>query len=163
MNAYHQNASSALENHFMKWRHNHYTSLVILIHGGFNMGGRGTFAAGNNVPFTYETVDNIHGVKVLKGLNGKHALPEESHSSNAYIKLRGNGTFHEMRIYGDNHEAILDIAYHPEPNIDNNRQSVLHIHRYGPGFNRHAAEPITKEIYEKYSKFFIGVPKYDKW
>ena len=21
----------------------------------------------------------------------------------------------------------------------------------------------TKEIYEKYSKYFVGVPKYDKW
>lgn len=127
------------------------------------MGGRGTFAAGRNVPFTYETIGKIHDIKVLRGLNGKHALPEESHTSDAYIKLRENGTFHEMRIYGENHEAILDIAYHPEPNIDKSRQSVLHIHRYGPNFDRHPAEPITKAIYDKYSKFFIGVPVYDKW
>lgn len=147
----------------MKWSLNHYTLSVMSTHGGFKMGGRGTFAAGRDEPFTYETVNTIHGIKVLKGLNGKHALPEESHTSSAYIKLRENGTFHEMRIYGDNHEAVLDIAYHPEKNIDPSRKPVLHIHRYKPNFDREKAAPITKEIYEKYSKFFVGVPKYDKW
>ena len=29
------------------------------------MGGRGTFAAGKNVAYTYETVDKIEGVKVF--------------------------------------------------------------------------------------------------
>ena len=67
------------------------------------MGGRGTFAAGNSVPFTYETVGKIAGVKVLQGLEGKHSLPEEAHSSRAYIKLKPDGTFHEMRFY----EALL--------------------------------------------------------
>ena len=41
------------------------------------MGGRGTYALGNNVPFSYRTVDTIHGVKVLEGVSGKHSLPEE--------------------------------------------------------------------------------------
>ena len=39
------------------------------------MGGRGTFAAGNPVPYSYQTVDTIEGVKVLVGVNGKHGLP----------------------------------------------------------------------------------------
>ena len=30
------------------------------------MGGRGTFAAGNNVPYKYKTVEIIEGVKVLQ-------------------------------------------------------------------------------------------------
>lgn len=51
------------------------------------MGGRGTYAAENNVAYTYETIGKIAGVKVLSGLNGKHGLPEEAHSSRAYIKL----------------------------------------------------------------------------
>ena len=127
------------------------------------MGGRGPFAAGRTVDYIYKTVGKIHDVKVLVGSGSKHALPEESHSSKAYIKLRDSGTFHEMRIYDDNHEALLDIAYHKEKNIDKTGKEVLHIHRYGPNFFRHPAEPITKEIYDKYSKFFIGVPKYDKW
>ncbi len=63
------------------------------------MGGRGTFASGNNVAYTYKTVGKINGVKVLKGIGGKHSLPEESHTSNVYIKLKPDGSFHEMRIY----------------------------------------------------------------
>ena len=63
------------------------------------MGGRGTFAAGNPVPYTYEAVGNIEGVKVLQGLNGKHGLPEEAHSSKMYIKLHRDGTLNMLRIY----------------------------------------------------------------
>lgn len=36
------------------------------------MGGRGTFAIGNIVAYTYSTTGKIEGVKVLTGLNGKH-------------------------------------------------------------------------------------------
>ena len=127
------------------------------------MGGRGTFAAGRNVEFTYKAVGTIHGVKVLKGIGNKHALPEESHTSDAYIKLKPDGVFHEMRIYDKNHETTLDIAFHRELKLDPSGNNVLHIHRYEPGFKRQKAEPITKEIYDKYSKFVGGVPKYDKW
>ena len=58
------------------------------------MGGRGTFAAGNSVPYSYKTVGFIEGVKVLERINGKHALPESSHSSDAYIKLKPDGINH---------------------------------------------------------------------
>lgn len=126
------------------------------------MGGRGTFAAGKEVDFTYKTVGFIEGVKVLEGLNGKHALPEESHTSEAYIKLKPSGIFHEMRIYGKDHETLMDIAYHRELKLEPLGKDILHIHKYDPGFKRHNAEPITKDIYDKYSKFLIGV-KHDKW
>lgn len=43
------------------------------------MGGRNTYAAGKNAPFTYKTVGIFHGIKVLEGLGGKHGLPEEGH------------------------------------------------------------------------------------
>lgn len=96
------------------------------------MGGRGTFAVGNSVPYTYKTVGKIEGVKVLQGLNGKHGLPEEAHSSSAYIKLKPDGTFHEMRIYDANHYLVKEIAYHPEPNLNagNRAENILHIHEY---------------------------------
>ncbi len=124
------------------------------------MGGRGTFAAGKEVDFSYKTVGFIEGVKVLEGLNGKHALPEESHTSEAYIKLKPSGIFHEMRIYGKDHLPIMDIAYHPEPNVDPSKKPVLHYHTYDKDvINRGDATLLTKELYEKYSKFFIGVPK----
>lgn len=34
------------------------------------MGGRGTYAIGNNVEYTYKTVGKIDGIKVLKGFGG---------------------------------------------------------------------------------------------
>lgn len=70
------------------------------------MGGRGTFAAGNPVDYTYKTVGYIEDVKVLEGINGKHSLPDEAHSSGAYIKLKPDGTFHEMRFYDKDHYLI---------------------------------------------------------
>ena len=55
------------------------------------MGGRNTYAAGKDVPFTYKTAGFFHGVKVLEGIGGKHNLPEEAHSSTAYAKLFKDG------------------------------------------------------------------------
>lgn len=81
------------------------------------MGGRGTFAAGKIVKYAYFTIGTIEGVKVLAGLNGRHKLPEEAHSSYAYIRLEPDGTFHEMRIYDKDHFLRFEIAYHPEPSL----------------------------------------------
>jgi hypothetical protein len=119
------------------------------------MGGRGTFAAGRNVAYQYETSATIEGVKVLRGLNGKHSLPEESHSSTAYIKLKSNQTFHEIRIYGKDHYLIMEIAYHPEPKLG--KGNVLHYHTYDKNFKRSNAKPLTAELYQKYKKYFQGV------
>ena len=38
------------------------------------MGGRGTFASGNTVPYTYNTVGKIAGVKVLEPINPKDSF-----------------------------------------------------------------------------------------
>ena len=130
------------------------------------MGGRGTFAAGNPVAYTFETVDYIEDVKVLKGINGKHGLPEEAHSSHAYIVLKPDGTFHEMRIYDKEHYLVKEIAYHPEPGLNNgNRtENVLHVHDYQrDNFKDRAPHRITKKEYDEYNKYFKGVPKIDKW
>lgn len=95
------------------------------------MGGRGTFAAGNPVPYSYHTVGHIEDVKVLKGINGEHSLPESSHSSGAYIKLKSDGTFHEMRIYDENHILKMEIAYHPEKSLTgDNHTPIMHYHTY---------------------------------
>lgn len=130
------------------------------------MGGRGTFAAGNNADYTYQTVGYIEGIKVLQGLNGKHGLPESSHSSNAYIKLKPDGTFHEMRIYDKNHILSMEIAYHPEKSLTGDNQTpVLHYHIYDKrfsknrtgAFSRTSAKPLTEEMKKKYGKYFKGV------
>ena len=138
------------------------------------MGGRGTFADGKNVAYTYE-VDTtfspdgtINGVKILKGVegSGKHGLPESSHSSNAYIKLKPDGTFHEMRIYDNNHVLTLEIAYHYEKTLTgNNHIPVLHYHTYDERFSKNATGPFTRssaklltdEMKNEYKKYFRGI------
>ncbi|MCR5183938.1 MAG: hypothetical protein K6B46_04470 [Opitutales bacterium] len=127
------------------------------------MGGRGTFAIGNNVNYTYNTIGKIGDIKVLKGLAGKHNLPMESHSSKMYIRLKPDGTFHELRMYSDNHLAVLDIDYHIEPRLGTTRKPVLHYHtyeygsQYKNGVFRHDAEILTEKLYKQFSKYFKGI------
>lgn len=124
------------------------------------MGGRGTFAAGNPVPYSYKAVDNIEGVKVLVGVSGKHGLPEESHSSDAYIKLKPDGTFHEMRIYDKQHYLVQEIAYHPEPALNggNRQENVLHIHEYKrDNFKDRSPRLLTEEEIRRFKKYLKGV------
>ena len=124
------------------------------------MGGRGTFAAGKPTEFTYRAVGEIEGVKVLEGLNGKHGLPEEAHDSKAYIKLKPDGTFHEMRIYDKNHYLIKEIAYHPEPSLNggNRADNILHIHEYKrDNFKDRTPRLLTSAEIRRYRKYFRGV------
>lgn len=125
------------------------------------MGGRGSRAAGNNMPLSYKTVGKINGVKVLEGINGNHSLPVEARSSTAYIKLKPDGTFHEMRIYNNERYLVTEIAYHPESSLDGSRKNVLHIHEYKiPGdFSKESRTTrlLTKHEIEKYKPFLKGV------
>ena len=121
------------------------------------MGGRGTFAIGNMVAYTYETIGFIEGIKILSGLNGKHGLPEEAHSSHAYIKLKKDGTFHEMRVYDKDHYLKLEIAYHPEPSLDKSRKPVLHYHVYDRNFHRSSAIKMSKPMKKHFKKYLKGV------
>lgn len=130
------------------------------------MGGRGTFAAGNSVAYSYQTVGYVEGVKVLQGTNGKHSLPESSHSSKAYIKLKPDGTFHEMRFYNKDHVLYMEIVYHPEKSLTgNNHTPILHYHLYddkfsknGTGaFKRTNAAVLTDKMIKKYKKYLRGI------
>ncbi len=138
------------------------------------MGGRGTFAAGNNVPFMYEVDTSFspdgkfHNVKVLKGIAGTnlHGLPESSHSSVAYLKMNADGTFNMMRIYDKNHNLRIEIAYHSEQNVGKGKAKVLHYHIYGPEFSSTRFGPFSRtteflhknsRLYKQYHKFFKGV------
>jgi len=124
------------------------------------MGGRGTFASGNSVAYSYETVGKIEGIKILQGLNGKHGLPEEAHSSIAYIKLKPDGTFHEMRIYDKDHYLVQEIAYHPEPKLNggNKTDNVLHVHEYTrDNFKERTPRLMTAEEIKNYKKYLKGV------
>lgn len=124
------------------------------------MGGRGTFANGNSVPYTYEAVGEIDGVKVLQKIDKKASggLPEEAHSSTAYIMLNKEGNFRMYREYDQNRYLRFEIAYHPEKYIEPSRKPVLHVHEYKSNdFSNRKARPLTSEEYKKYKKFFKGV------
>lgn len=129
------------------------------------MGGRGTFAVGKNVAYTYQMVGQIEGVKVLKGINGKHGLPESSHSSTAYIKLKPDGTFHEMRFYNKSHILYLEVGYHPEKTLGSAGKPILHYHLYDPTFSttrlkgpwRSNAIKLPGGMKKKLRKYFKGI------
>ncbi len=123
------------------------------------MGGRGTFASGNNVAYTYETVGTIEGIKVLQGLHGKHNLPEESHSGKAYILVSNTGEFKRYRAYDKNLTSAFDIDYHPEPKISGNYDKVYHIHFYNNGVRDKVGRLLTNNEYKKYKKYFGGLTK----
>lgn len=136
------------------------------------MGGRGTFAAGNTVPYTYEVDTSFSGdgkykgVKVLKGIegSGKHGLPESSHSSSAYLKMNPDGSFNMLRVYDRSHNLRLEIAYHVENRLGKGK--VLHYHTYDTLFSQNSKGGFKRttgvlhknsKLYKIYSKFFKGV------
>lgn len=125
------------------------------------MGGKGTYAIGNNVPYTYKTVDKIEGVKVLEPMNSKRSfnMPPEAHSSNSYILLDKGGVFHQYTEYNKDHLPVFEIGYHFEKGMSKQGEHVFHVHEYPiPGIeNRQPARNITPQEYEKYKKFFKGV------
>ena len=118
------------------------------------MGGRNTYAAGKNVPFVYKTVGVFHGIKVLEGVGGKHNLPEESHSSEAYVKLFKDGNLQMLRFYDQEKRLRLEIGYHQEPMLTGHHKRVYHIHEYdGGNFKERAPRLFTEEDVRKYGKY----------
>lgn len=119
------------------------------------MGGRNTYAAGKaSTPFTYKTVGRFHGVKILEGLGGKHNLPEEAHSSEAYAKLFKDGNLQMLRFYDKNKYLVLEIGYHAEPGLTGHRNPVYHIHEYAPGnFQDRLPRLFTQADLVKYGKY----------
>ena len=127
-----------------------------------DMGGRGTFASGNAVPYTYETTGKIEGIKILQGIGQKHDLPVESHSSRAYIKLHPDGNLNMLRIYDSKHYLTAEIAYHPERKLTGTAENVLHIHYYDKNLKRTDAAYLDRATFEKYKKYLKGMKWYDK-
>lgn len=128
------------------------------------MGGRGTYSEGKPTAFTYVSIGEIEGVKILKPINNKSALklPEESHTANnKYVLLDKNGIFHQYREYDENHKVIFEIGYHVEPSLGSGKTLHVHIHNT-PGVEYHSSAKKFainpgNPIYEKYKSLFVGV------
>lgn len=132
------------------------------------MSSRGSLAKNGHITTNeYRTIEITElEVKILEGLDNNHSLPDYSHTPNSiYAKLKSDGkTLHEMRFYDEKGNPIIEIAYHPEPNINNgNRENVVHYHLFD-GLNR--SEPTLvkthPEIKEKYKKYLKEFDLYDK-
>lgn len=125
------------------------------------MGGRGTYAVGNSVAYSYKTVGKIEGVKVLQPIDSRrsYSMPPEAHSSSQYIILDKKGVFRQYVEYNENHLPIFEIGYHFESGMSKRGESVMHVHEYSkPGIeHRMPARRITQKEYEKYKKYFKGV------
>ena len=121
------------------------------------MGGRGTYASGNNVPFTYRTTGKISGIKVVAKIDTSKSgdLPLESHTSDAYISLYPDGTFHQCRFYNKDHTANYDIDYHWK-NINGKREMVYHIHVWKKGEREKIGRVLTAAEIKKYNKIIGG-------
>lgn len=128
------------------------------------MSSRGSVAKNGHVTTdNYNTVSYVLDAKVLSGNGNNHSLPDYSHSKNtAYIKLKPDGTLHEIRFYGDNNTPIIEIAFHPEPQLNNGdkKYSVLHYHTFN-GLDRSKAQAMTKSIKEKYKDYLKEFGLYD--
>ena len=95
------------------------------------------------------------GIPVLQPLPPLHGrLPEESHTSNAYILLHPDGTFRMLRWYDKRHLLRMELDYHPEPTLSKDRLPILHIHRYRPNdFNERPPRLLTEREYRRFRRF----------
>lgn len=99
------------------------------------MSSRGAKATNGHVTTTeykMKTEDSyIHDAKVIVGTSSsQHGLPDYSHTPHRkYIKENSDGSFREMRIYGDKGQPLLEIGYHGERPLTGDRNTkVLHYH-----------------------------------
>ena len=116
------------------------------------------------------TEDAYRHSKWTSFMKARHGLPESAHSSEAYIKLKPDGTFHEMRFYDKDHVLYLEIGYHAEKSLTgDNHTPVLHYHLYDNrfsknkdgAFDRSNARRLTDEMKNTYIKYFKVVTNFD--
>ena len=114
-----------------------------------------------------EKVEDLMRINELIARNEKKMTPEEKL---AIIRLLSkdqygdpDGKFSQYREYNENHELVLEIAYHPEHHLTHDKENkpVLHAHDYDPkthGKDWHQpARNLTMEEFEKYKRFFVNI------
>jgi hypothetical protein len=130
------------------------------------MSSRGSVAINHHYTNTeYKAIDTLkHGEEIIEGVGKNHSMPDYSFKPNAVYVIKKKDVFHAMRIYNEQHEPIIEIAYHPEPNLNNKNRidNIWHMHKYEPGLNRKQAEIITEDVKNKYRKYLEDIG-YDQW
>lgn len=125
------------------------------------MASRGAVTRNGHVTTNeYSTVKIVENAKVLRGSTPQqHGLPDYAHTPNSfYIKENHDDSFRELRIYNNYGFPIIEIGYHPEPNISGNRyEKVLHYHYFDSNLNRYLGGRISPtenaEIYNAVKKY----------
>ena len=129
------------------------------------MASRGSYAQNGHITnIEYTTIDvTTSGVKILQGVGKIHSLPDYSYTPNSiYAKLKKSGTLLAMRFYDSLGKVTFEIAYHPEPIINNGlRTEIVHYHEYN-GLVRSPAKLLTKELKGKYAIYLKEFDLYDK-
>ena len=102
----------------------------------------------------------VYDAKMLIGATKQqHGLPDYSHSPNSkYIKENPDGSFREMREYGETGFPIIEIAYHSEPSLTHNRHTpVLHYHTFDSDLNRTLGGEVSMtknaNLYVRFGKY----------
>lgn len=134
------------------------------------MASRGSAAKNGHVGTSeYKTVSITNtGAKILEGYDKQHhSLPDYSHTPNSvYVKLKKDGkTLHELRIYDSNGNPVIEIAYHPEPAINNGSyDDVVHFHFFKKNLDRVLGGRVRDypDIKEKYAKYLKEFGLYEK-
>ena len=131
------------------------------------MASRGSVAKNSRITDEeYKTISILpHGEKVIEGIGSKHSMPDYSHSPNTIYVIYKEGSFRAMRVYGGDHMPIIEITYHPEPNLNNGdrEHSVWHMHVFNKkDLTHNKAKFITNEIKQKYKELLEDIG-YDQW
>ena len=134
------------------------------------MSSRGSFAKNGHVTTNeYKTIKvTSSGTKILEGYGTNHSLPDYAHTPGSiYVKLKKDKkTLHEMRFYDDKGFPIIEIAYHPEPKINNGdrRNSIVHYHTFDGIDHNSVPHRMNEhpEVKEKYKLFLEEYELYDK-
>lgn len=125
------------------------------------MGSRGSFleSGGFSTPAKWQTVDYVGGIKVLlpKDLKASISLPERSNTpGTSYLSYRKDGTFDQLRVFGENRIPLFDIDYGKHRG-----KTTLHVHYYQNGVRQTGDKVVYLKagdsLYEKYKHLFKGV------
>ncbi len=114
----------------------------------------------------YKTIGVLpHGEEILEGCGKNHSMPDYSHSANSVYVIYRKGVFHAMRVYGENHMPVIEIAHHPEPNINhgNRHDPVWHMHVFDKGDLEHKPAQLIDIKVEKEYKGLLEDINYDQW
>lgn len=124
------------------------------------MSSRGARTRNGHVTNTeFEDIHDVEDAEVLVGTGNNHGLPDYAHSPRSkYIKENPDGSFRELRDYDSEGFPVIEIGYHPEPNLTGNRhEKVLHYHTFDPDLKRHLGGKLSKtenaDVYRKYEKY----------